>query len=224
VVVDGAAEVVIRGDTAELRTLSGQRAEWRRFICSQPMPPNPAEFRFTGIDGRGRQELVREPGRGGPAIIRIEDPQGGREGYTFDIEWRGDAGGGYGNRREEERRSAGPWTGRMGGEFRYRGDGRGFLNRRNGPDMAVRDVLVSLNRDGRVVVEFEGREFQRLVFGGQATRVTNGVVEAELTSAGRDRDTRGSAVIYMDQGGQVARVTMRGRIDGDPFRLDWSAR
>lgn len=223
VVVDIAAEVVIRGDTAELRTLSGQRAEWRRFICSQPMPSNPAGFRFTGIDGRGRQTLVREPGQGGPAIIRIEDPQSGRDAYTFDVEWSG-AAGAPGYRREEERASAGPWTGSLGGEFHYRGDGRGFLNRRNGPDMAVRDVLVSLNRDGRVAVEFEAKGFRRIVFGGQATRVANGLVEAELTSTDRDRDTRGSTVIYMDRGGQVARVTMKGRLDGDPFTLEWSAR
>jgi hypothetical protein len=224
VVVDGAAEVAIHGDTAELRTLSGQRAEWRRFICSQPMPFNPLEFRFTGIDGRGRQTLVREPGRGGPALIRIEDPQSGRDSYVFDVEWRGDAGVGPGERRDEERRSAGSWTGRLGGEFRYRGDGRGFLNRRNGPDIAVRDVLVSLDRNGRVAVEFEARGFRRLVFGGQATRVSTGVVEAELTSTGNDRDTRGTTVIYMDRGGQVERVSMKGRMDGDPFALDWSAR
>jgi len=237
VVVDNVAEVVIHGDTAELRTIAGQRAEWRRFICSQPMPANPADFRFTGIDGRGRQTLVREPGRGGPAVIRIEDPQGGREGYTFDIEWRGDAGGWVGDRRDDRdrgdlrdpgrepaHRGAGPWTGRMGGEFQYRGDGRGFLNRRNGRDIAVRDVVVSLNRDGRVVVEFEAREFRRLVFGGQATRISAGTVEAELTSAGGDRDTRGRTMIYLDRGGQVERVTMRGRMDGDPFTLDWSAR
>jgi hypothetical protein len=188
------------------------------------MPFNPLEFRFTGIDGRGRQALVREPGRGGPALIRIEDPQSGRDSYVFDVEWRGDAGVGPGERREEERRSAGSWTGRLGGEFRYRGDGRGFLNRRNGPDIAVRDVLVSLDRDGRVAVEFEARGFRRLVFGGQATRVSSGVVEAELTSTGNDRDTRGTTVIYMDRSGQVERVSMKGRMDGDPFALDWSAR
>jgi hypothetical protein len=223
VVVDGAAEVSIRGDMAELRTLDGQRAEWRRFICSQPLPANPVDFRFSGIDGRGRQTLVREPGRGGPAVIRIEDRQGGREGYTFDIEWRGQVGG-RGERRDDGGNGAGLWSGRLGGEFRYMGDGRGFLNRRNGPDMAVRDVLVSLNRDGHVAVEFEARGFRRLLFGGQATRVTSGVVEAELTSTGRDPDTRGAAFIYMDRGGQVERVTMRGRIDRDPFTLEWSAR
>jgi hypothetical protein len=88
VVVDGSAEVEIRGDFAALRNLAGQPPEWRRFECSSPMPPNPANFRFIGVDGRGRQQLVREP-RGGPAVIRIEDPQSGREGYTFDVTWDG---------------------------------------------------------------------------------------------------------------------------------------
>lgn len=241
VVVDGVAEVAIRGDSAELRTLNGQRAEWRRFVCNQPMPANPTEFRFSGIDGRGRQELVREPGRGEPAVVRIEDPQSGREGYTFDLEWRGDGGGGggwedRGPRRDRDgpRREGGPWrddnprgggwTGRMGSEFQYRGDGRGMLNRRNGPDTPVRDVVVNLNRDGDVAIEFEARGFDRIVFTGRATRISDGTVVANLNSNGRERETRGSTVIYMNPGGQVERVTMNGRIDGDPFKLDWSAR
>ena len=91
--VDGTAEVEIRGDTARLHTLAGQRARWRRFVCNQVMPNNPYGFRFRGIDGRGRQELVRDPGRGGTAVVRIDDPKGGSEGYTFDIEWRGARGG-----------------------------------------------------------------------------------------------------------------------------------
>jgi hypothetical protein len=90
VVVDGAADVEIRGNNAVLHNLSGQPAEWRRFECNAVMPPNPASFRFQGIDGRGRQSLVRDPRNGGAAVIRIEDPQGGREGYTFDIMWSAD--------------------------------------------------------------------------------------------------------------------------------------
>lgn len=93
--VDDTAEVEIRGDVARLRTLSGHRAVWRRFQCNQPMPLNPASFRFRGIDGRGRQDLVRDPRNGGVAVIRISDHKGGREGYTFDVEWRG----GYDDRR-----------------------------------------------------------------------------------------------------------------------------
>ena len=38
---------------------------------------------------RGAQRLVRDPNRGGPAVVLIEDYKRGREGYTFDIMWRG---------------------------------------------------------------------------------------------------------------------------------------
>ncbi len=90
VYVDGSADVEIRGDRGFLRTLSGQAAQWRRFECSGAMPTNPGEFRFSGVDGRGRQELVQDPSRGrGAAVVRIQDSNGGAEGYTFDLLWRG---------------------------------------------------------------------------------------------------------------------------------------
>jgi hypothetical protein len=109
VVVDEAAEVEIRGDTAILRTLAGQPPQWRRFQCDGVLPSNPTDFRFRGIDGRGRQELVRDPRDGsGIAVIRIEDPPAGAEGYTFDIMWSG-----YGNANPGDRRdfSSGPHVG-----------------------------------------------------------------------------------------------------------------
>lgn len=57
------------------------------------MPSNPVDFRFRGIDGRGSQQLVRDPrSTGGIAVVRIEDSSGGSEGYTFDLEWRGGSG------------------------------------------------------------------------------------------------------------------------------------
>jgi hypothetical protein len=87
--VDGAAEIEIRGDTARLRTIGGQPASWRRFQCNASLPADPVEFRFRGIDGRGRQVLLREPWGARGAVILIEDPKRGREGHTFDIEWRG---------------------------------------------------------------------------------------------------------------------------------------
>src|SRR5882724_5097158 len=98
VVIDGAAEVEIRGDTGTLRNLSGQPPQWRRFECTSAMPANASNFRFAGVDGRGRQELVRDPREGGVAVIRLEDPQSGSEGYTFDITWNNGGGGGYGDR------------------------------------------------------------------------------------------------------------------------------
>jgi hypothetical protein len=92
VVVDGTAQVEIRGSTATLRDLNGRQPQWRRFECTGAMPPNPANFRFQGVDGRGRQDLIRDPRNGGVAIVQIDDREGGAEGYTFDIMWdsRGD--------------------------------------------------------------------------------------------------------------------------------------
>jgi hypothetical protein len=88
--IDSVAEVEINGDVGRIRTLAGQPSQWRRFECSGVMPARPADFRFQGIDGRGRVQLVRDPRQNrGVAVVRIEDPQGGREGYTFDLIWQG---------------------------------------------------------------------------------------------------------------------------------------
>src|SRR4029453_12124979 len=65
VVVDGTAQVEIRGSTATLRDLNGRQPQWRRFECTGVMPPNPVNFRFHGVDGRGRQDLIRDPRKGG---------------------------------------------------------------------------------------------------------------------------------------------------------------
>ena len=54
VIVDGAAEVEIRGDQATLRNLNGNPPQWRRFECTGPLPQNPAGFRFAGVDGQPR--------------------------------------------------------------------------------------------------------------------------------------------------------------------------
>jgi hypothetical protein len=88
--VDQVAVVEISGDQGRLVTEQGQPSEWRRMLCSAPMPRNMANFRFSGVDGRGRQQLVSDPrSNHGVAVVRIEDPKAGREGYTFDIEWSG---------------------------------------------------------------------------------------------------------------------------------------
>jgi hypothetical protein len=122
VVVDTAAEVEIRGNRAFLRNISGQPPQWRRFECTGALPPNPADFRFEGIDGRGRQTLVRDPrNSGGAAVIRIEDTAGGSEGYTFDILW----GSGYGQGPIRNDRGGGPDQGPIRNDQRGGGFGGG---------------------------------------------------------------------------------------------------
>lgn len=86
--VDGAADVEIYGDQGTVRNISVNPPRWRRLECNQPLPNNPTDFRFKGIDGRGRQQLVRDPSSsGGVAVIRIDDSKGGAQAYTGDIQW-----------------------------------------------------------------------------------------------------------------------------------------
>src|SRR5437016_668364 len=61
VIVDGVAEIEIQGDRGILHTLAGQPAQWVRFECSDTLPRQPLEFKFSGVDGRGRQSLIRDP-------------------------------------------------------------------------------------------------------------------------------------------------------------------
>jgi hypothetical protein len=89
VIVDGAAEVEIRGANGLLRNLSGQAPQWRRFECTGMLPQNPSDFRFMGVEGRGRQELVAAPQNGSAAVVRIEDPEAGASGYAFQLTWNG---------------------------------------------------------------------------------------------------------------------------------------
>lgn len=232
--VDDQAEVEIRGDTAILKTRSGQRARWRRFQCNQVMPARPDDFRYRGVDGRGRQELARDPRSGGSAVIRIDDPKGGSEGYTFDIEWRGggggggggwgnsgvgNSGGGWGNGG-----GGGNWTGNSGSTFNFRGDGNGQFNRRNGRDERIRDVEVSLSRDGRVRLSFEAEGYQRINFTGRADRYSRDSIYTELRGSNTGSNTRGSATIYVDNRGEVQRIEMTGRNNNDDFRLQWRSR
>jgi hypothetical protein len=111
VTVDQVAVVEITGDQGRLITEQGQPSAWRRMTCTGPLPRNMADFRFSGVDGRGRQTLVSDPRNNrGVAVIRIEDSKGGREGYTFDITWSGGGGGGPqdrgGNDRRDDHRDA----------------------------------------------------------------------------------------------------------------------
>lgn len=97
VVVQGRAEVQIRGDQGRLVTESGAPATWKRLDCNQALPPNPTNFKFSGVDGHGRQSLGSEPAsNNGVAVIQIDNGnRGNNEGYTGDVTWSG--GGNWNN-------------------------------------------------------------------------------------------------------------------------------
>ena len=58
--VDGVADVQIRGNQGYLQTKAGMPAQWVRLKCNQPLPRNPNNFRFAGVDGRGKQYMVKK--------------------------------------------------------------------------------------------------------------------------------------------------------------------
>jgi len=141
--VDDVAEVEVRGEMGYLRTLQGQPASWVRFVCNAPFPADMQEFKFKGIDGRGRVELRHDPrDNRGAAVVYIVDTKGGSEGYTFDLEWKGGylsgnrPRGGY-SRRDDS--SSGRSSGNSGGFFGQSGGGRsggGFFGDSNSNSMA----------------------------------------------------------------------------------------
>jgi hypothetical protein len=128
--VDGAAEVRVNGNQASIRTLNGTPAVLRRMDCNGVLPANPADFHLEGVDGRGSVNLVRDPRQGGgAAVVHIQDPDQGREGYTFDLLWSNTAGawsnnnggygnGGYNNGGNNNGNGNGNWGGRSGNRRR----------------------------------------------------------------------------------------------------------
>jgi hypothetical protein len=89
--VDDVVIVHIRGDRLNYETVRGRDARDDGSECSQAMPWGNAlsNFRFRGVDGRGRVQLIDSPSASNnfTAKVQIQDPKGGDEGYTFRVEW-----------------------------------------------------------------------------------------------------------------------------------------
>jgi hypothetical protein len=91
VIINGAAEIDILGPTADLRSMTGEPLGWRRFECTAILPPNPDEFVFHRISGRGKVDLTRHPllDGGGPAMFRLKSSQSSPEVFIVEITWLG---------------------------------------------------------------------------------------------------------------------------------------
>jgi hypothetical protein len=228
--VDGVAEIEIQGDQGRMRTLSGNPSAWRRMECNAPLPQNPLEFHFSGVDGRGRQTLLRDPASNrGTAVVRIEDPQGGREGYTFDIEWRGAGGAGYrgdggggggvidrGGDQGRDDGYRGDRDGRWNDEIRFTGRGDGYFKNFRGPDDRLYDCEVSVDRRGLVTVTFQNDRRSRSTFTGRLTRFDRNLIVADMSGRG----VRGTMQIRMGGRDRVSDISMSatGR---ERFELNW---
>lgn len=102
--IDDDSDVELRGDQVRIRVLRGRPGRDEGSECNAPLPTSGyiRNFRFRGMEGRGNPRLVQEPDRGNyyVAVVNVQDPKGGDEGYTFELTWEWDgsgsgSGGGY---------------------------------------------------------------------------------------------------------------------------------
>jgi hypothetical protein len=96
--IDDEADVELRGDTIRIHVIKGGPGRDEGTECNAPLPTsgNITNFRFRGIDGRGTPRLVQEPAARNyyVAVVNIQDPRGGSEGYTYELTWNWDGQGG----------------------------------------------------------------------------------------------------------------------------------
>ncbi|MBV9400493.1 MAG: hypothetical protein JO062_21120 [Bryobacterales bacterium] len=237
VVVDDVAEVEIRDDRGTLRTISGNPSTWRRLDCNQPLPRNPVNFRFNGIDGRGRQFLVRDPNSNrGTAVIRIEDPRPGAEAYTGDLLWSNFGSGGPRPFPPPGGSAAfpppgvggwgGAWDNRWGNLIQFSGRGRGAFNRHGGPNYTLRAVRVTVDRArGEVTAAFDTNfSTNTLSFIGRISRVSGDIIDADLVSAmhlDQSAQARGNLRVRVASNRNVRSVDVNGDINSGRFNLNW---
>jgi hypothetical protein len=230
--VDGSAEVEISGADGRMRTLSGATATWRRLECNAPLPANALEFTFKGIDGRGNQYLVREPAQNrGIAVVRIEDPQGGDEGYTFDLEWRGAGGpisGGGGvfpnDPNDDSIFNGGRGNGRGGNrnpnlDVDFSGRGDGYYRTFRGGDELLTNCRVSIDRSGRVDIELSSNQRARMLLSGRIVHRDGNRIVADITGG----SARGTMEILLSGRDNVEELAMTG-VGRNRLELRWTQR
>jgi len=91
--VDDEVNVFVQGGRMMFQNIHGRRPYDAGTECTAPMPgPGLTDFRFRGIDGRGRVQLMEAPSRrnGYRAWVRILDHRGGGEEHHFRLYWRND--------------------------------------------------------------------------------------------------------------------------------------
>ena len=229
--IDDDSDVELRGDQIRIRPLRGGPGRDEGSECNAPLPTsgNIRNFRFRGIDGRGNPRLVQEPASRNyyVAVVNVQDPRGGDEGYTFELSWDWDGSGGGGI--FPDRPSTRPWPPSGGGavspgpgsnslpEMNQTVAGDGTLedktNRYNVTDVNVRvlgdQCQITLITDQRQRFEMKGRV---LPSGSRCI----------IDSSNRGR-TSANAYVGM-QGRSVTSLDVSGNVNGENFRGQFRSR
>jgi hypothetical protein len=193
-----------------------------------PLPDRPfSDFNFEVKDSRGDIRLIAEPSRRNnwTAIVMIRDGSGGQGRYHFRLTWdmrdAAPTGGGFGRPGFND----GPPRGGPGFNWNnaidFRGKGRGTATL-NGFDQRLGDVVVEIDRGGRVVVTFRAERGRELAFSGQLIGREGGRLRADVTS--QDRRVRGTMVISVGDRDNVNAISFEGGDSRDRMRITWDRR
>jgi hypothetical protein len=87
--VDNDAQVVFRGNRAEVNLLSGNPFDNGYASFTQPLPSRRVNVTLTLKRGRGEVFLEAQPTRDNEyaVVVHIRDPKGGAGDYEFEINW-----------------------------------------------------------------------------------------------------------------------------------------
>jgi hypothetical protein len=230
--IDREAEVTVRGDMVYVRTISGREARDAGSECNEPLPVRVQGFEFDVKDGRGQVRLIAEPSprNNGTAIVRIRDREGGDGRYHFRLSWRItgrndrpgvigrpgglDRPGGFDRPGSEV---GGPgWNRRL--HFTGRGDGV-YSHGRFGRER-IYNVVVRIEPDRDVTVNFERGRGGRLVFRGRVLRFTDDEITADV-AGGDGGALRGMMRIRLGRNDRVSSIEMGGRSGREQFEVRW---
>jgi hypothetical protein len=227
--VDQEVEVGVRGDSVFIRTIQGRDAyDDGNSECNMPLPDRPvSDFNFEVKDSRGDIRLIAEPSRRNnwTALVMIRDSSGGQGRYHFRLTWdmrdpgptAGGRPGGFGGDDRPGRGGPGfVWNNTID----FRGNGRGMAAM-NGFEQRLGDVVVDVDRGGRVLVTFRAERGRELVFTGQIVSREGGRIRADVT---HERRMRGPMIISVGERDNVNAITFEGGDGRDRMRLNWDRR
>lgn len=230
--VDDEVYVYIRGDRVRAERTRGDIPKDQGSECSGPLPGRYLRnFRWKGVDGRGEQRLIEQPGSGNnyTAAAYIRDSKGGREGYTFRIEWEGrggsggsgaGGGGGWGG-------SGGSGWGGSGGSgwgggnnnFRAETRGNGTAYLQDDPDRRLNYARFYLNGNS-FRMRLEGD--QNIAITGRFNRRSDSEASLDIEQI-NNRGASGGGTISI-RNNQIYRLNLSGNLDGRNYRLNFDGR
>lgn len=227
--VDNEVEVQFRGETVQIRTISGQGARDDGSECNMPLPTRDIEgFRFEVKDSRNEIRLLSEPSRRNnfSAIVQIRDNSGGFGRYHFRISWNQTGGDHRSPSGSFGRDDPGPRGGGPGFSWNntvtFRGNGRGEASTNNLGQTRLSAVSIDIDQGGKIFASFRGERGRTITFSGSIMAREGNRWKADVAS--EDRRLRGPMYFSVDDRNNVNTVTVEATDGRDRMKLNWDRR